>query len=242
MLARTPAGATLKELSQALDQNVSTTYHLVNTLRQSGLLQQDPDSKIYKLGLKAFQIGQAAMQHLDVARAAEPIMRDLARETGEGVSLVQYDGGRPVYVSHIESPRAIGIRLKPGATIPLHCTGSGKVFLSALSDSELERVVEGLPLERYTANTITDQGTLIASIRKVRQQGFAVDDEEVEEGLVCVAAPVRNHLGEIIGSISLSGPASRVTDRLDDLIRRTCDSARKVSTHTILQKEVSYLA
>lgn len=240
VLARTPGGGTLKELSQALGQNVSTTYHLLNTLRQSGLLQQNPETKVYRLGLKAFQIGQAAMQHLDLARAAEPIMRALSSETGEGVSLVQYDGGRPVYVSHIDSPRTIGMRLKPGATIPLHCTGSGKVFLSSLPDAELEGALSRLSLDRYTAKTISDPRVLLSEIRRVRQQGYAVDDEEVEEGLVCIAAPIHNHLGEIVGSISLSGPSGRINDRLPELITRTRDSAR--TTHTIIQKEVSYLA
>lgn len=241
-LSRSPDGATLKELSTGLGQNVSTTYHLLNTLRQSGLLQQHPETKAYRLGLKAFQIGQAAMQHLELARAAEPIMRELARETGEGVSLVQYDGGRPVYVSHIDSPRAIGIRLRPGATIPLHCTGSGKVFLSSLSDGELQGLVPTLTLNRYTVNTITDPSALLRAIYEVRRLGYAVDDEEVEDGLVCVAAPVRNHHNEIIGSISLSGPSSRVKERLSELIARTSDAAFRVSTHTILQREVSYLA
>lgn len=224
-------GVSLKDLSKALGQNPSTIYHLVSTMRQVGLLQQDPEEKTYRLGLKAFQIGQAALQHLDVVQRAQPPMKELARITGEGISLVQYQDQAPVYVLHIDSSRTIGMRHRPGGTIPLHCTGSGKVFLSSLPDEELERKLPGLQLSRFTAATITDTEKLRAEIGRVRTQGYAIDNEEVEDGLVCIAAPIRNHQGEIVGSVSLSGPSSRIQEKLDELIQRTCETARAASFH-----------
>lgn len=224
-----PEGIALKGLSAALGQNASTVYHLANTLRQTGLLQQDPQTKSYRLGLKAFQIGQAALQHLDLARRAQPFMQRLARETGEGVSLVQYDAGRPVYVCQIDSTRTIGIRHRPSASVPLHCTGSGKVYLSAMGESEFRQLLPSLPLTRFTAATIIDPDQLIDEVARVREQGYAVDNEEVEEGLVCIAAPIRNPHGEIIGSISLSGPSLRISAQREELIGQICETARSVS-------------
>lgn len=229
LVMASPEGITLKALSAAMGQNTSTVYHLANTLRMTGLLQQDPDGKAYRLGLKALQIGQAALQHHDLARRAQPFMRQLARETGEGVSLVQYDAGRPVYVCQIDSTRTIGIRHRPGGTVPLHCTGSGKVYLSSLPGEELSRLLPSLPMTRFTGATITDPNRLIDEIARVRDQGYAVDNEEVEEGLVCIAAPIRNSRGEIIGSVSLSGPSGRVSSERAELIDRICETARSVS-------------
>lgn len=229
LVMASPDGSTLKGLSSALGQNSSTVYHLASTLRQTGLLQQDPETKIYRLGLKAFQIGQAALQHLDIARRAQPFMRQLARETGEGVSLVQYDSGSPVYVCHIDSTRTIGIRHHPNANIPLHGTGSGKIYLSSLPDDVLQRIIPTLPLTALTPATITDPERLMEEIRRVREQGYAIDNEEVEEGLVCIAAPIRSLDDEIIGSISLSGPSIRVSNQREDLLRRICETARSVS-------------
>lgn len=222
-------GVSLKELSQAIGQSPSTIHHLANTMRQVGLLQQDPQTKQYRLGLKAFQIGQAALRHLDVVEQAQPHMKELARATGEGVSLVQYQNGSPVYVLHIDSSRTIGMRHRPGGTIPLHCTGSGKVFLSSLPEEELDRRLPTLTFDRLTASTITDPDRLRAEVTRVRAQGYAIDNEEVEDGLVCIAAPVRNHQGEIVGSISLSGPSSRINENLDELVRQTCTTAQAAS-------------
>jgi len=224
-----PEGATLKEISAAVRQSPSTVHHLLNTMRQLGLLQQNPETKHYRLGLKAYQIGQAALQHLDLAKRAQPHMRELARQTEEGISLVQYEAGSPVYVIHIESTRAIGARFRPGASIPLHCTGSGKIFLSSLTEPDLDALLPTLELTPYTPKTITDTARLREETLHVRAQGYAVDDEEVEEGMICIAAPVRDHQGTIIGSISLSGPSSRVGEKRDDLIARTSETAKSVS-------------
>jgi DNA-binding IclR family transcriptional regulator len=229
LVMASPDGITLKGLSTALGQNASTVYHLANTLRQTGMLQQDPETKVYRLGLKAFQMGQAALQHLDLARRAQPLMRQLSRDTGEGVSLVQYESGRPVYVLQIDSTRTIGMRHRPSASVPLHCTGSGKVYLSSLPDEELRRLVSTLPLTSFTPKTITTVDGLIEELGRVRVQGYAVDNEEIEEGLVCIAAPIRNPEGQVVGSISLSGPSLRVSVQREDLIRQICETARSLS-------------
>jgi IclR family transcriptional regulator, KDG regulon repressor len=229
LVMASPEGITLKGLSTALGQNASTIYHLANTLRQTGMLQQDPETKAYRLGLKALQIGQAALQHLDLARRAQPFMRQLSRDTGEGVSLVQYEAGRPVYVFQIDSTRMIGMRHRPSASVPLHCTGSGKVYLSSLPDEELKRHIRSLPLTRFTSATITDPDLLVEEVRRVGEQGYAVDNEEVEDGLVCIAAPICNPDGQLVGSISLSGPSLRVSEQREDLIRQICETARSLS-------------
>lgn len=224
-----PDGSTLKALSSALELNSSTAHHLADTLRQTGLLQQDPDTKAYRLGVKAFQMGQAALQHLDLARRAQPFIRQMAQETGEGVSLVEYSSGTPVHVLQLDSTRSLGMRHRPSAAIHLHASASGKIFLSSLSDDELRQRASALALPALTPGTITEQERLLKEIRKVRKQGYAVDSEEVEEGLVCIAAPIRNLDGGIIGSISLSGPSIRVANQREALIDRICEVARSVS-------------
>jgi DNA-binding IclR family transcriptional regulator len=231
LMMESPDGATLTDLSSAMGEKLSTIHHLVSTLRQAGMLQQDPSSKVYRLGLKAFRIGQAALDHLDLAKRAQPLMRELARVTGEGVTLVQYEGEKPVYVLGYESSHTIGMRYRPGSPIPLHCTGSGKIFLSRMSDEELSACLEALPLKRYTPNTVVDADRLREEIAKVGLQGYALDNQEVEEGLLCIAAPILNHQGEVVGSISLSGPNNRLEDRLDKVIKQVCKTARSVSLH-----------
>lgn len=226
-----PDGATLTDLSSATGEKPSTIHHLLSTLRQAGMLQQDPSTKVYRLGLKAFRIGQAALDHLDLVKRAQPLMRELARATGEGVTLVQYEGEKPVYVLGYESSHTIGMRYRPGSPIPLHCTGSGKIFLSRMSDGDLKAYLKALTLKRYTPNTIVDGDRLREEITKVRRQGYALDNHEVEEGLLCIAAPILNHQGEVVGSISLSGPDNRLKDRLEQVIKQVCKTARSVSLH-----------
>lgn len=201
--------AGLAEIGQVLALNASTAHHLLSTLRQRGFVEQDPATRRYHLSLKCLEVGQAARSHLDLRTLATPHLHSLAHQTQENSNLAILDGQEVVYLAQAESGRMMRMFTRPGARAPLHATGVGKCLLAWLGETEKEAIVAGLPLTRYTGKTICQREGLLSHLAEVRRRGYALDDEEREEGVVCIASPVRDHTGKVVAAISISGPAGR---------------------------------
>jgi DNA-binding IclR family transcriptional regulator len=171
----------------------------------------------------------AALTSLEVTRVAPPHLRALADQTRETVNLAVVDGDAVVYIHKEEGTLAVKMSAQLGARRPLHCTALGKAYLAALPSRELEARLTGLDLARFTTATITDPAALEAELDRVRERGYAVDAEEVEEGVYCLGAAVRDHRQLPVAAISIAGPAYRVRARADQLGVLVAETAAAIS-------------
>lgn len=200
----------LGELAGPQGLHKSTTLRLLAPLIDVGVVQRAADGSGYSLGPTTIRLGQAYLDGVDLRAAAQPALSELARTTGETVHLVVYNPPEVVYVEKIDSLRAVRMHSRVGDRQPVYSTAVGKAYLSRLSDDEVSRAV-GLDLRRRTANTITDLALLLAELKHVAAQGFAIDNEENELEIRCVGAVVIDHSGAVAAGLSVSAPASRLS-------------------------------
>lgn len=213
-LAHAGRPVSLSELAQRLGLKLTTAHRLLSTLVACGFAEQEPVTQRYRLGIKALEIGNAALATTDLRTAARPYLRELVDRLNETANLAILDRGEVVYIDQVESTQIVIVKMfaRIGSRGPAHCTASGKVLLAGLPDEELAFLLRKMPLERFTERTITDPELLLAELRRIRAQGFALDRGERDEGVFCVAAPVKNHEGKVIAAISLSAPAVRIDE------------------------------
>ena len=217
-------------ISQGLGLNKSTTHSLISTLEQMGYVQQDQETAKYSLGLKLFELGQVVHANMDLRNIAMPFLRELALKFGETVHLAILSKGEVVYIDKVDTSRSIRIGSQIGGRNAAYCTGVGKVLLAGLSDNELADILKFMKLEKFTANTIVDKEILRKLLVQVRNNGFAVDQGEIEDGLSCTAAPIKNHRGKVIAGISVSGPTSRMqTENSNELTKEVMETALQIS-------------
>ncbi|UFU03954.1 IclR family transcriptional regulator [Ruania suaedae] len=192
----------------------SSAHGLLRTLVARGWLDLDPRTREYTLGLRVWQLGQRYLGHRDLASVAAPIMDDLAQEIGETVQLARLDGIGSVYIAISEGPRPMRLASSVGMQLHAHGTGIGKALLSQLPDDEMRRRLTGVVLPQFTERTVTEPGRLCTLIGQVRDQGFALDDEEYLPGCRCVAVPLllSGALGHPIAALSTTAPVFRCGD------------------------------
>jgi DNA-binding IclR family transcriptional regulator len=221
--------ATPAEAAKATGLSRSATYRIADRLRGWGFLEANPATEALRLGSEAVRLGMAALTSLEVTRLAPPHLRRLADQTKETVNLAVVDGDEVVYIDKEEGTLAVKMSAQLGSRRPLHCTALGKAYLAALAPEELEARLAGLELARFTAATITDPAALGAELERVRRRGWAVDDEEVEEGVYCLGAAVRDHRRLAVAAISVAGPAYRLRARADQLGSQVAETAAAIS-------------
>jgi len=220
----------LMELSRKVGLNASTTYRLLYTLQAHGLVWQDTGTRRYGLGLKVLQLAAAARDRLDIRQEARPFLERLARETGESANLVVLQGREAVYIDQVSSLQPIRAFSQIGARVPLHCTGVGKVFLAAMSPTERDSLLQK-DLPGFTEHTITDPARLGEVLDQVREDGFALDLEERQQQVRCIAAPVFDDQSEVVAAISISGPAHRLPPQhMRELAPSVVQAALEVSS------------
>lgn len=217
------------EISGLLGLSFSTTHHLVSTIRDCGYLRQDKVARKYRLGPKAFQIGIAAQDTIDLVHISRPILRDLASRVNENVNLAVLDHSEIVYIAQASSMRMITMFTRLGARAPLHCTGVGKVLLAYMDMKDAKTLVDTAGYQSFTRNTITEWYILERELREIKLRGYAVDREEREEGVFCVAVPVMDFSGEVCAALSISGPVGRIAERVENLVDEASKAAKKLS-------------
>lgn len=207
----------------------TTVHRLVDSLRTVGFLDQEASRERYRLGLKLFELGNAAITNLPLYREAGPFVDTLAKLSGEIVHLCVFDGSHMVFVEQaVDRARANNVVTTMEAT-PCHSTGVGKAALAFQPSAVIERVIE-LGLKPFTRNTIVDPDRLRAELGEIRARGYAIDDCEHEPDVRCVAAPIRNSTGRVIAAISASGSTRRVTpDRIPALADLAMSHAQLIS-------------
>ena len=227
VLARTgESGVT--EIALELGVHKSTAFRLVATLEAHRLVEQTSDRGRYRLGMGILRLAGATTARLDLVQEARPISRQLAADTGETVNIAVLAESSALYLDQVAGSSALQPHNWVGQHIPLHATSNGKVLLSGLDDAGLDAALG--KLATYTPHTITSRAEFREELTKVREQGYAVAVDELEIGLTAVAAPIRNAHGDVVASMSVSGPSFRLPeDRLDEVLRLVVEAAREVS-------------
>ena len=220
----------MTELSEKLGFYPSTIHRILDTLKHWGYVEQDPHTQKYQLGLKALELGMAKLYQMDLIREATPYLKKLVNQCNETVHLGVLEAGEVLYLAKEESSQTIRMISYVGKRAPLHCTGLGKVLLAYLPEKERKRILFRKELPRLTKNTLTDKRELEKELNKVREQGFALDREENEKDIRCVAAPIRNYQGEVIAAISISSPIFRIDKNVQDNLKEALiEISKKIS-------------
>ena len=202
----------ISALAQRLGLAKSTVHRLASTLVEYDILEQNRETGKYRLGLALFELGTLVRRKMDVMTEAQAQIHALADLTGETVQLAILDHLSVLYIRIRESRQAVRMSSGLGSRAPAHCTSVGKVLLAYQSAETIQQVVDN-GLKRYTTNTITEGPALLEELAAVRQKGYAIDDEEIEQGLRCVAAPIRDHSGRVVSAISVAAPVQRMTKK-----------------------------
>ena len=213
VLAAEGPALTLAELAGRIKLPKSTVLRLLSVLQQHRFVDRESRSGDYRLGLKLVELGASAASQPNFVERARPHLNRLMAATGETVFLSVLDGTEVLAVDRVRiSARTVRVPLNRVAVHSAYCTANGKALIAFLSDAELESRLRKARLKSYTRNTITTLTALKAELRRVRTAGYAIDHEEMEEGLKCVAAPVRNLGGTVVASVGILGPAFRLPD------------------------------
>jgi len=220
----------MTEISKKLDLYPSTTHRILDTLKHWGYVEQEPDNQEYQLGLKVLELGMAKLQQIDLVREATPYLKELVKQCNETAHLGVLEEGDVLYLAKEESSQTIRMCSYVGKRAPLHCTALGKVLLAFLPEEERKKILEQKELPRLTDNTITDRNKLEKELSKIQKQDFALDQEENEKDVRCIAAPIRNYQGKVIAALSISSPSYRInTNQKKDLKKSLLQISKEIS-------------
>lgn len=204
-------GKTLSALAGDLDQSPATIYRILVTLEVRGLVEFDQVDQVWHIGPRAFLIGARFLKRTSLVDRARPLLRQLMEATGETANLGIEQKGHVLFVSQVETHASIRAFFPPGTLSRLHASGIGKALLSQMDESRIAKFLDRGPLEKFTQYTLTERAALIADLAITRARGYAIDGEERNLGMRCIAAPVFDIHDEAIAGISVSGPTTRVT-------------------------------
>jgi IclR family KDG regulon transcriptional repressor len=227
----------LAEISREVDAHKSSVFRVLTTLEAAGFLEKDPQSGKYRLGLKILDLAGRVWGRHDIRQIATPFMEELARETGEVIHLAVLDGSDIVYLEKKGQGQVLTVATRVGGRNPAYASSMGKILLADLSENELNAILGRGKLKKLTPNTIDEIPKLIEELAKIREQGFALDNEETFPGIRCVGAPVRDGRGRVIAAVSATVPAQRMDDkRIRELWRLVTNTARMISERVAASK------
>lgn len=219
----------LSELARLSGMNKTLTFRMATTLEARGFLMKDASEKTYSLGYKPLYLSEQVQHQSPLVRAANPVLDDLAARTRENVSMLVRDGLGTICVAIRQSPQPIRLYAELGRHGPLHVGGGPKLLL-AFAPKDVQEAVLSSKLEAYTPSTLVDPKRLANKLALIREQGFNTSRGDLDLGAFSVAAPIRDHAGRVVASISVAGPQSRLTDDLENLyIRLLLDASTDIS-------------
>ncbi len=211
-------GLSLTTIAQRAGIASSTAHRILNTLKSSGFIQYDEARGGYLIGVQAFRIGSAFLRNRKLADVGRGIIRRLMETSGETSSIGFEVEDHVVFIAQMESHNSIRAFHRPGVRTHMHASSLGKAMLAALPDEAVSQKLHRTGMQRFTGKTIIDPKKLLADLALSRKRGWTIDDEERAEGMRCVGAAIYNEFAEVMGAVSLSGPAVRMTDeRLGEL-------------------------
>jgi DNA-binding IclR family transcriptional regulator len=245
-----PSGLQLRDIAAQTGLNKSTAYRFLAHLEKEGYVFRD-EGGAYMIGIKLIRLGSGLAYQSTLRNVSRPFMQKLASLTSETVNLATLDGREILYLDVIESPHTFRLVSQVGMRRPLYCTALGKVIIAFLPEADSETALQGTRFERLTPHTLTDMPRLKKELAKIRQQGFALDDQEAYLGSRCIGVAIFDATGKAVAGISISGPTTRVTPAqigtFSELAKEVADEIstglgyegpkptqlRRVSTHTI---------
>jgi DNA-binding IclR family transcriptional regulator len=212
-VARHREGIGLADLSKLVGLHNSTTFHLAKTMVSLGYIRQEKDSKRYRVGRPLFALAASALDEIEMVNVATPVLEDLSRETGESSHFAVRMGDSVVVIARTSGPGAFQLTDRVGVVRPAHCTALGKVILAGLRPDQLERFLERVDMKPSTDKSITNVAQLLREIAEVRKTGIAYDDGEFNPEVRCVAVPVKDFTGQVVGALGISGPIWRMSNQ-----------------------------
>ena len=227
----------ITEISVRIGLHKSTVHSLLKTLMHHGYIAQDEENGKYRLGLKLVEKGQLLLQGLDIRSVAKRLLGLLSTSTGQTAHLVILSGREGVYIDKIEGERAAIRYSYLGRAVPLHCSAVGKVLAAYQPERKLQELLAGYTYTSHTPHTITSKEAFLQELQQVRLCGYAIDNEENEAGVRCVAAPVFDHAGHIVAAISVSTMVSTVNDAELDVCRE-----KLIATVQAVSRRLGYYA
>ena len=226
----------ISALSKRLGVSKSTVHRLATTLKAEGLLEQNPETEHYRLGIALFTLGALVRRRMDISSEAKPLLLELRRLTNENVHLAILDNGQAVYIHDLVSTQAVRLRPHLGLSKPACCSAEGLAILAFKDDATIDQVLAG-DLPQRTPRTIADPVQIRQRLRRIAAQGYAIEDEESEIGMRCLAAPVRSADGDVVAAVGVAGPSQRLS--------RTAIASfapRVISTADMISQRLGYHA
>jgi DNA-binding IclR family transcriptional regulator len=239
-LSETDKLPTLAGICQHTGLHKSTAHRLLMVLERSGLIERTGDHR-YRLGLKLHELGQRALDQIDVRTRARPHLRSLSAQMHETVHLGVLQKAKVVYLEKLDAnSRTVCFASVTGTSNPVYCTAMGKAMLAFLAPDAAEEVIAGIRFRRFTANTLGSEGELRSALERARRRGYAIDDEEIEPGVRCIGAPIFSPSGAPIAAVSISGPVARMTPQrapgIAEHLQRCC---REISQSLFCERRSS---
>lgn len=203
----------IPHICDRLDISSDKVVRLLATLESAHYIERNINTGNYRLGLKNFSLGQAYIRKMDLQDQARPFLETIVNKCNENANVAIIKESHVIYLDTVAAKQALRVTPRVGLRLPTYCTASGKIQLAYMNDEELDHHISTLELKRYTPATITNREMLRNNLSKAAFLGYAVDNEELDSGVRCVAAPIRNYTNRIIGAVSISGPATRFSDK-----------------------------
>ncbi len=224
LLAKSDDGVGITTLAAELNIDKGSASRLMATLAKYSFAEKDPDTRRYKLGPSVVSLSRSLLTKMPLRETAKPFLHQMVKETGECAHLGICSQKRMLYIDQVESPETLRVNAEIGSTAPFHCTALGKALI-AWGGAPLPE-----ELTSFTSQTITDLEALKDNLEQTRKQGYALDDEEYDYGVRCIAAPVFDYRGKVVGAIGISGPTARLTlEKVPMLSASVTSIARKLS-------------
>jgi DNA-binding IclR family transcriptional regulator len=210
VLGQSQGPLSLAEICQRMGLHKSTAHRSLMVLERSALIERTEENR-FRLGLRLYELGNRAVEQIDLRARVQPFLRRLAGQVGETVHLSVLQKTSIVYLDKVEPNRRVCMSTKTGTSNPVYCTSMGKAMLAFQPKETVEQIAAKIRFVTYTPKTIGSREALLVALEKIRRRGYAIDDEEIELGVRCVGAPIFNENRRAIAAMSVSGPISRIT-------------------------------
>lgn len=213
VLAESTEDLSLADMEERLDLNKSTSYRLLRTLERHRFAEKDFGTGKYRLGSKLLELGARAVARFDLVTIGRPFLEKLSAQSGETAHLGVLSGREVVSIAVANGRHNLRMSVTVGGKAPVHCSSLGKAILALLPEAEVDVVLGKEPLRAHTRHTTTRRLDLKAELAQIRTRGFAIDDEELEDGLKCIGAGIQDYSGRVVGALSLAGAALRLNKK-----------------------------
>ncbi len=230
LLATEKKGLGVTEIGTRVGLHKSTVHRLLAALGERGYVEKNTDFGTYQLGLKIVEISSLHLNSIELKTEAAPYLRKLAAESTQPVHLATFVDGEVIYIEKVQTLNTIRMYSQIGKRAPIHCSAVGKALLIDLSEDEIRKVLQNRDLYAYTTNTLTDVESIVEQIKVSKERGWTIDDEEHEENIRCIAAPVYDYRGEVIAAVSTSGPDNVISKERDkEICSYVLEAAEQIS-------------